>query len=457
MKFSDSQSCKSLEKLDHKKVMNEHTVAFNNISKSLEDFYGAYKNRKKIIQLMNAWLYLVRSLYESYGLDGVKSYSQSDFNCAVRFSFFYECDVYIGYDIGSYKSKFLFKLLNGFLHDALLPGARILSLYAKFRWRFAKFIITNIPSNVIAARQSIIVELIIVYFDNYFTDIDHHEIKKFISDALPSVFYEDQVKVSEKDILNVECAPWSLIEFSGFERVFLLDRYIHVTGLQHGGSYFAFEPSYGLRFEESISDEYIGWGLSPYKNARQHRYKFGNQKSKTSFSPKRLIWVEHCRLPIFHSLIWPPQIKQAFNLDVINYISNELRLAKANFYSMPYPNPMRSNQYDGLRGVELNSNTGRGEDALAIGDVVIFDESGSSLIHHCIEQEIPFVLVVSKDDISGFSKNKNEWFDVIRNAGLAFYDHEVGMLTKKINEIFKSNYNLPSTLSDFHRNKFIDI
>ena len=94
---------------------------------------------------------------------------------------------------------------------------------------------------------------------------------------------------------------------------------------------------------------------------------------------------------------------------------------------------------------------------MAIGDVVIFDESGSSLIHHCIEQEIPFVLVVSKDDISGFSKNKNEWFDVIRNAGLAFYDHEVGMLTKKINEIFKSNYNLPSTLSDFHRNKFIDI
>ena len=457
MKFSESQSYKKLEKLDHKKVMNEHTVEFSNILKSLEDFYGAYKNSKKIIQLMNAWLYLARSLYESYGINGVKSFSQSDFDCMVRFSFFYEYEINIGHNTVSYRSRFLFKFLNGFLHHALLPGCRIRSLNTKFRWRFAKFIITNIPSNVIAARQSKIVELIMVYFDNYITDIDHHEIKKFISDTLPSVFFEDQVKVSEKGILNVECAPWTFIEFSGFERVFLLDRYVHVTGLQHGGSYFAFEPSYGLRFEESISDDYIGWGLSPYKNARQHRYKFGNQKSKTRFLPKRLIWVEHCQLPVFHSLIWPPQIKQAFNLDVINYISNELRLAKINFYSMPYPNPLRSNQYDGLRGVELNSNTGRGEDALAIGDVVIFDESGSSLIHHCIEQEILFILVVSKDDILGFSKNKNEWFDVIRNVGLAFYDHEVGMLTKKINDIFKSNYDLPKDLRDFHRNKFIDI
>jgi hypothetical protein len=431
MKFSTSQSYQNLEKLAHQRVMNEHTVEFNSISKSLEEFYGGYKNSKKIIHLLNAWLYLVRSLYESYANIGHKS--------------------------ESYKSKFLFKFLNGFLNHALLPGARIRSLYTKFRWRFAKLIIINIPSNIIVARQSIIVELIMDYFDNYFTDLDDHEIKKYISDALPSVFYEGQVKVPEKDILKVECAPWSFIEFSGFERVFLLDRYVKVTGLQHGGSYFAFEPSYGLRFEESISDEYIGWGLSPNKNERQHRYKFGNQESKTSSPPKRLIWVERCRLPVFHSFIWPPQVKQAFNLNGINYISNELRLAKAQFYSMPYPNPLRSNQYDGLRGVELNSNTGRGEDALGIGDVVIFDESGSSLIHHCIEQEIPFILVVSKDDISGFSKNQNEWFDVIRNAELAFYDHEVGMLTKKINEIFKSNYDLPQNLRDFHRNKFIDI
>ena len=31
MKFSESQSYKKLEKLDHKKVMNEHTVEFSNI------------------------------------------------------------------------------------------------------------------------------------------------------------------------------------------------------------------------------------------------------------------------------------------------------------------------------------------------------------------------------------------------------------------------------------------
>jgi len=457
MKFSNSQSYQNLEKFDHQKVMNEHTVEFNSISKSLEEFYGGYKNSKKIIQLLNAWLYLVRSLYESYGIDGVKSYIESDFSCAVRFSLFYECDVNIGHRIASYKSKFFFKLLNGFLSHALLPGARIRSLYTKFRWRFAKFIILNTPSNIIAERQPIIIELIMDYFNNYSKDFDGHEIKRYINDALPSVFYEGQVKVSEKNTLNVECSPWAFFDFTGFERVFLLDRYVKVTGLQHGGAYFAFEPSYGLMFEESISDEYIGWGLSPYKNERQHRYKFGNRESNASSPAKRLIWLEHGRLAVFHSLVWPGQFRQAVNLDAIKYISNELRSVKTQFYSMPYPNPQRSNHYEGLRGIELISNTRRGEDALGIGDVVIFDESGSSLIHHCIEQEIPFILVVSKDDISGFSKNKNEWFDVIRQAELAFYDHEVGMLTKKINEIFKSNYDLPQNLRDFHRNKFIDI
>ena len=72
-------------------------------------------------------------------------------------------------------------------------------------------------------------------------------------------------------------------------------------------------------------------------------------------------------------------------------------------------------------------------------------------------QEILFILVVSKHDISGFSKNKKEWFNTIRQAELAFYDDEVGMLAKKINEIFNSNFKLPQSLRDFHRKTFIDI
>ena len=37
--------------------------------------------------------------------------------------------------------------------------------------------------------------------------------------------------------------------------------------------YFAFEPQYGTELEESISDKFIGWGMSPRDNIRQHRYK----------------------------------------------------------------------------------------------------------------------------------------------------------------------------------------
>ena len=178
MDVRKSQDYQSLEKLDHKKVMEEHIAQFDTISKSLEEFYRDYKNREKIINLLNAWMYLLRSLYESYGIEGVKSYLQSDFSCTVRFSWFYECDVNIRHRITTYKSNFFFKLLNGFLSHALLPGARVRSLYSKFRWRFAKFIILNIPRNIIAERQRIIIDIVMDYFSNYSTDFDEGDLIK---------------------------------------------------------------------------------------------------------------------------------------------------------------------------------------------------------------------------------------------------------------------------------------
>ena len=457
MSFINLQSREALERLNHEKTYHEHCLNFNNIRQSLEGLYGNYKNGKKIIHLLNAWLYFYRGLYESYGFNGIKEFDKNDFNCPIRFSFFYEYGFNISNNFQPVKNKFLFKILNGFLSEALLPGAKVKSFSSKFRWRFAKFIIRIIPEQKKSVLKSQIVGHIMSYFEGYFLDVEMEDVEKFISNCLPTVFFESEVKVISKNTLDVECSPWAFLDFSGFERIFLINRTVKVLGLQHGGGYFAFDPQYGTRFEESISDHYVGWGLSPNNNRRQHRYPHRTKRLDITTRPKRVIWIEHCRLSIFNYFMWPCQIRQSYNLDVIKYISNELNGLNVPFFSKPYPNDLKSQQYQGFRGPELQESTGFGENAIERGDILIFDESGSSLIHHCIEQEIPFILVVSKDDISGFSKNQNEWFDVIRNAELAFYDHEVGMLTKKINEMFKSNYDLPQNFRDFHRNKFIDI
>jgi len=456
-KFINSHSYRDLERLDHEKTFNEQNAEFKRIIKSLDQFYTGYTNKEKIIQLLSAWLYFFRSLHESYGFDAVKDFSQNDFGCPIRFSFFYEYDFDINNKSKIYKNKYLFKILNGFLSNALLPGSVIHSIYCKLRWRFAKFIVVNIPVNITAKRKALSVKHIMDYFNGYFSEQESQEIEKYISDALPSVFYEEQINVLAKNPLNVECAPWTFLEFSGYERIFLLNRHVKVTGLQHGGGYFAFEPQYGTRFEESISEKFIGWGLSPQYNERQHRYPRNNKGLNSKTVLRRLIWVEHCRLSIFNYFMWPRQIMQSYNTKAIKYISDELKKVKTPFYSMPYPNHLRSKQYDGIRGTELSDPKGRGENIIVPGDILIFDESGSSLIHHCIEQEIPFILVLSRNDINGFSKQQNEWFDVIRESELAFFDDEIGMMSEKINGAFKSNFYIPKELKEFHKKVFIDI
>lgn len=460
MTFSNSHSHHALERLDHVRAFHDHCQNFNNIRQSLHSLYGNYKNGEKIIHLLDAWLYFYRGLYEAYGFNGLDVFEKSDFKCPVRFSYFYEYGFNISNVLRPLKNKFLFTISNSFLTEALLPGAKVKSISSKLRWRFAKFIILTIPVQKSDTLKSQIVDLSMRYFEGYFSDSESEDIKRFISNCLPSVFYESEVKVISKNILDVECCPWAFLDFSGFERIFLLSRTVKVLGLQHGGGYFAFDPKYGAyggEFEEKISDHYIGWGLSPKNNARQHRYPLRKERHYGKKRLKRLIWVEHSRLPIFCYFIWPCQIRQTYNLDIIKYISKETNGINVPFYSRPYPNDMKSEQYQGYRVSELQESTALGENAIKRGDILIFDDIGSSLIYHCVEQEIPFILVVSTDDVVTFSKSQMEWFDVIRNAELAFYVHEVGMLRKKISEVFKINYELPQILRDFHRDKFIDI
>ncbi len=452
-----SQTLKDLEGLNPEKQFLLHNQRFVESKNDFEKFYFGFANSLKIINLLNAWLYFFRSIHECYGFEGIKQFSESNFGCPIRFSWYYEYGFNLDNVANFPKNKLLYKLLNRFLHKALLPGSKIYSLWSKLRWRFSKFVIVNIPTSIRKERKALLIEKILTCFGDYFDQYDQRDIKKCLELALPSIFYEDQEKIDSNRVLNVECAPWTFMEFSGFERILLKNRPINITGLQHGGSYHSFEPQYGRLFEESISDQFIGWGLSPGKNERQHRYKLRKDKGNENYKVDRVIWVEHCKLTIYHYFIWPVQIKQAFNNMAIEYIANELSCINSCFYSMPYPGHLKSDQYNGMRGTILESLNGNGESLIQQGDLVIFDESGSSLIHHCIEQEIPFVVVISKEDIEGFTPKQTEWFNVLRRSQLAFFDDEGGLLAKRINEGIQLSLTIPDELKEFHNKTFINI
>ena len=123
---------------------------------------------------------------------------------------------------------------------------------------------------------------------------------------------------------------------------------------------------------------------------------------------------------------------------------------------MPHShNQFRSNKYDGLRGKELDNFSGRGEDFIRINDIVIFDIVTSSLVHYCIEHEILFLFVVPKASIEYYTPNQKEWFNVMRNANLAFYNDEDDRMGKMLIKLIDSKVEMPIELRKYHDRTFI--
>ena len=66
-----------------RKIHEERFIDVNNWS---EHFYEDYENRKKIIFLLDYWLYSLRSFIECYGLDALRELKDTKSKCFIRFS-----------------------------------------------------------------------------------------------------------------------------------------------------------------------------------------------------------------------------------------------------------------------------------------------------------------------------------------------------------------------------------
>jgi hypothetical protein len=289
-----------------------------------------------------------------------------------------------------------------------------------------------------------------------FGSYDACEIEKCLEEALPAVFFADQVSLFREKVLRVDCSAVSFMDFAGYENLLLFDRRLDVTGRQHGGGYDMFAVDYFLLFEKTLSDRFIGWGMSG-ENERQHKYRTANRRASTLGGKKRLIWVERSLCPRIWSLLNPILYAQHNDRAVIEYVYRELTAARRGFFNLEYPGRMGSPDYAGMRGELLTSVTARGEDAIRTDDVVLFDMSGGSLIHHCIDNEITFVVVIRREDMPYFTEPKREWLNILRCSDLAFYDDEVGLLSRRLGEMLADDYELPADVRKYHRERFIDI
>ena len=71
-----------------------------------------------------------------------------------------------------------------------------------------------------------------------------------------------------------------------------------------------------------------------------------------------------------------------------------------------------------------------------------------------MENEIIFLLVVSRESSDYFTEKKGQWFKLLREANLAFFEDEEGKLAQKLSKILADKFILPSKVSDFHEKHF---
>ena len=82
---------------------------FTKISSSVEIFYSGFINRKKIILLLDFWLFTFRALIQEYGIDGATAYclDKKTFSTP-EFSWIYEFNIDIRSGPQKKYSKYFF-------------------------------------------------------------------------------------------------------------------------------------------------------------------------------------------------------------------------------------------------------------------------------------------------------------------------------------------------------------
>lgn len=436
---------------DNKKYnifLEDHLNSLNDIDGSLNSFLSIYENKKKIKSLLSIFLLNYNIIFRCYGMNGLIKFSQENWRDALRFGYYIEDDINLKLPKKKYHSLWI--LIIKYLNYFLLPGADIKSILDKIILRLSKFSVLGIKPITCEKRKATLISILIRYLSKYHNDEDLILLRKLLSDDIPKLFYSDPI-LTKKKLIKINCVSNIFFEFIGYENIFLYQSKITVTGNQHGGGYFSYKNILFHDLEYSICDEYIGWGLSECSNKHQKKFKkiYSNESND-----KRIIWHESATLPLPNFYLFFDIFKQITE-EKIDYIYSELNERNIEFTNQPHP--FRSKLYEKYRDKVLIDSRNRGENKLSKSDLLICDNSASSLLHFCIENDILFVIVSFRSELSCMTKNQLKWHRILRDSGQWIFTDEKNKLGELASSYLSNQFNLSKSVKDFHKSTFIDI
>ncbi len=432
-------------KLNHDIFLSE----FKKYRSELENIYADYPNKSKLIYSIEYWIFNIFCIQKAYGKSGLKSFLNGSLSNPLRFSYLYEfSDLSRGTEIKNNKDNiFFYFFLNFFVNKIYIPGAALDSYINKFINRVSFIYIHSIPLIKNQKLENKLKNLLSALFANKFSKDEIILINK----KLPKVYYSNKVKNSFKKSLNVVGSPASFLEYSGYEKLFLLDNRLDITGNAHGGGYDIYKIDYFSYYEKKLCKKFYGWGFSEENKPQRRFNKIKNNKNAIT----RTLWIEDSIIPTLDFFSLPFQYYQSLNKTSKLYIFNELNNSGIKYSNLSHP--VKSSLYEGLRRDDYNlmGNASRSEELIEKSDILIFDNSAATLIHFAIENEISFYQIISRFDFENFSDSQKEFFLILHKYNFGIFNDEDNKLSNSISKIkLNSNYRLPKELIDFYDNNF---
>tara|TARA_B100000795_G_scaffold270057_1_gene262320 strand:+ start:2565 stop:3932 length:1368 start_codon:yes stop_codon:yes gene_type:complete len=443
----------NIDKLKPDQLFLEHTNNFLSFKPKLDELYNDNPNKDKIVALLDYWVFSIYCLKKFYGKDGLINFCDGHLTNPQRFSFLYELS---NYSKGtalrkSLSNKYIFKILNFSLRRLYLPGASLKSFVNKVRNRLSLYYIYSLPAEEDLTRKENLFMLLDKLMTGYLSE---NEIV-IVKHKIPKFFYSKKVRHHQKsDLIYLEGSCASFLEFSGYENILLLDAMLKIEGYQHGGGYDIFKIDYFAAYEKRLSDVFYGWGFSK-DNKPQNKFKKINDSQIIISDPKRVFWIEDSSVPSFYFCSMPQHHYQSVNKKTKSYIFDELDKQDIKYSSLFHP-ISKSSLYNNFRKDDhLVSGNGHSENIINQDDILIFDNSGSTLIHFAIENNISFYSIISRQDFNNFTVLQKKYFLMLQKHNLGFYNDEIGKMGASIMLIRSdSDYSLPQELHNLNNSMF---
>ena len=423
-----------LENLTHSCIYKEHSNNFLRAQNAIEGTYAGYRNKDKIIHLLNWWLFTIKALIEISGSDAAIKFSSRDSSSKsiLIFSEYYDNGFIIEPKDKSdniFISWFAYFYIM-FARKVYLPAGKFNStLVGRIVNRISVYFAKNLKAKHSVKHKNVLLR---VLSDMYSSD---PLLLTIINNKLPKLFYSEQINTWGMSELICDGSAHCFLDLWGYENLFLLDRHIVVIGRQHGGGYGVYQNDFYLELELGLCDQFIGWNLFDI-NEKKSILKASNS-ALLSGVVNGIIWVERPQLVEITSALCEYVYKEHNLRSPIEYIASELMQFSSIIGNLVYPNRI-TNIYSGLRFTEISRNGLTGEALIGNNNIIIFDMVLNSLIYYCINNNIRFIIVTNRELANFYSSAMSVWANELRENGQLVFDDELGLLKKLVSDHLKN-------------------